>query len=66
VFVDGKKGGDTCAVRPLACPTFKKMVIDYIEQRYGHGGAGQTGGRIALQNSAQPPIVHRERQDRPR
>src|ERR1700693_3849788 len=40
VFVDGKK------VATLRGPTlttdFKAMVIDYIERRYGHGGAGRT------------------------
>src|SRR5580704_5905773 len=40
VFVDGKK---VATLRgPTVAADFKKMVIDYIEQRYGHGGAGQT------------------------
>src|ERR1041384_6875360 len=40
VFIDGKKAA------PLRGPTlaadFKNMVIDYIERRYGTGGAGRT------------------------
>src|SRR6187401_1739379 len=40
VFIDGKKAvtlrGSTVAA------DFKKMVIDYIERRFGHGGAGRT------------------------
>jgi (E)-4-hydroxy-3-methylbut-2-enyl-diphosphate synthase len=40
VFIDGKK---VATLRgPTVAADFKKMVIDYIEQRYGHGGAGQT------------------------
>jgi (E)-4-hydroxy-3-methylbut-2-enyl-diphosphate synthase len=40
VFVDGKK---VATLRGATVATdFKKMVIDYIEQRYGHGSAGQT------------------------
>src|SRR5436305_4686905 len=40
VFIDGKKAvtlrGATVAAE------FKQMVIDYIERRFGHGGAGRT------------------------
>ena len=40
VFVDGKK---VATLRgPTVAADFKKMVIDYIENRYGHGSAGQT------------------------
>ena len=40
VFIDGKK---VATLRgPTVAADFKKMVIDYIEQRYGSGGAGQT------------------------
>jgi (E)-4-hydroxy-3-methylbut-2-enyl-diphosphate synthase len=40
VFVDGKKVATLRGATVAA--DFKKMVIDYIEQRYGHGSAGQT------------------------
>jgi len=40
VFIDGKKVATLRGATVAA--DFKKMVIDYIEQRYGHGGAGQT------------------------
>jgi (E)-4-hydroxy-3-methylbut-2-enyl-diphosphate synthase len=40
VFVDGKKVATLRGATVAA--DFKKMVIDYIEQRYGRGGAGQT------------------------
>src|ERR1700757_87554 len=40
VFVDGKKVATLRGATVAA--DFKKMVIDYIEQRYGHSGAGQT------------------------
>jgi (E)-4-hydroxy-3-methylbut-2-enyl-diphosphate synthase len=40
VFVDGKKVATLRGATVAA--DFKKMVIDYIEQRYGNGGAGQT------------------------
>jgi (E)-4-hydroxy-3-methylbut-2-enyl-diphosphate synthase len=40
VFVDGKKVATLRGATVAA--DFKKMVIDYIEQRYGHGGAGRT------------------------
>jgi (E)-4-hydroxy-3-methylbut-2-enyl-diphosphate synthase len=40
VFVDGKKVATLRGATVAA--DFKKMVIDYIERRYGHGGAGQT------------------------
>jgi (E)-4-hydroxy-3-methylbut-2-enyl-diphosphate synthase len=40
VFVDGKK---TVTLRgPTVAADFKQMVIDYIERRYGVGGAGRT------------------------
>src|ERR1700726_4306220 len=40
VFVDGKKVATLRGATVAA--DFKKMVIDYIERRYGHGGAGRT------------------------
>jgi (E)-4-hydroxy-3-methylbut-2-enyl-diphosphate synthase len=40
VFVDGKKVATLRGATVAA--DFKKMVIDYIEQRYGSGGAGRT------------------------
>jgi (E)-4-hydroxy-3-methylbut-2-enyl-diphosphate synthase len=40
VFVDGQKVATLRGATVAA--DFKKMVIDYIERRYGHGGAGQT------------------------
>jgi (E)-4-hydroxy-3-methylbut-2-enyl-diphosphate synthase len=40
VFVDGKKVATLRGATVAA--DFKKMVIDYIEQRYGHGSAGRT------------------------
>ncbi len=40
VFIDGKKVATLRGATVAA--DFKKMVIDYIEQRYGHAGAGQT------------------------
>jgi (E)-4-hydroxy-3-methylbut-2-enyl-diphosphate synthase len=40
VFVDGKKVATLRGATVAA--DFKKMVIDYIENRYGHGSAGQT------------------------
>jgi (E)-4-hydroxy-3-methylbut-2-enyl-diphosphate synthase len=40
VFIDGKKVATLRGATVAA--DFKKMVIDYIEQRYGHGSAGQT------------------------
>ncbi len=40
VFVDGKKV--TTLRGATVAADFKKMVIDYIEQRYGNGGAGRT------------------------
>jgi (E)-4-hydroxy-3-methylbut-2-enyl-diphosphate synthase len=40
VFVDGKKVATLRGATVAA--DFKKMVIDYIEQRYGQGRAGQT------------------------
>ncbi len=40
VFVDGKKVATLRGATVAA--DFKKMVIDYIEQRYGNSGAGQT------------------------
>jgi (E)-4-hydroxy-3-methylbut-2-enyl-diphosphate synthase len=40
VFIDGKK---VATLRgPTVAADFKKMVIDYIEQRYGHAGGRQT------------------------
>jgi (E)-4-hydroxy-3-methylbut-2-enyl-diphosphate synthase len=40
VFVDGKKVATLRGATVAA--DFKKMVIDYIENRYGHAGSGQT------------------------
>jgi len=40
VFIDGKK---VATLRgPTVAADFKQMVIDYIERRYGAGGAGRT------------------------
>jgi (E)-4-hydroxy-3-methylbut-2-enyl-diphosphate synthase len=40
VFVDGKK---SVTLRgPTVAADFKQMVIDYIDRRFGHGGAGRT------------------------
>jgi (E)-4-hydroxy-3-methylbut-2-enyl-diphosphate synthase len=40
VFIDGKKA--VTLRGPTVAEDFKAMVIDYIERRYGRGGAGQT------------------------
>ncbi len=40
VFIDGKKA--TTLRGPTLSADFKQMVIDYIENRYGTGGAGRT------------------------
>jgi hypothetical protein len=40
VFVDGKKVATLRGATVSA--DFKKMVIDYIERRYGQSGAGRT------------------------
>jgi (E)-4-hydroxy-3-methylbut-2-enyl-diphosphate synthase len=40
VFIDGKKAATLRGATVAA--DFKQMVIDYIERRYGHGGAGRT------------------------
>jgi (E)-4-hydroxy-3-methylbut-2-enyl-diphosphate synthase len=40
VFIDGKKA--VTLRGPTVAQDFKKLVIDYIERRYGAGGAGQT------------------------
>src|ERR1700752_3946411 len=40
VFIDGKKA--VTLRGPTVAADFKKMVIDYIEKRYGAAGAGQT------------------------
>ena len=40
VFIDGKK---SVTLRgPTVAADFKQMVIDYIERRFGHAGAGRT------------------------
>jgi (E)-4-hydroxy-3-methylbut-2-enyl-diphosphate synthase len=40
VFVDGKK---SVTLRgPTVAADFKQMVIEYIDRRFGHGGAGRT------------------------
>jgi (E)-4-hydroxy-3-methylbut-2-enyl-diphosphate synthase len=40
VFIDGKKAATLRG--PTLAADFKSMVIDYIERRYGQGGAGRT------------------------
>ncbi len=40
VFIDGKKAATLRG--PTLSADFKQMVIDYIERRYGTGGAGRT------------------------
>ena len=40
VFIDGKKA--VTLRGPTVSADFQKLVIDYIERRYGAGGAGQT------------------------
>src|SRR5499426_2724107 len=40
VFVDGKKAATLRG--PTVAADFKQMVIDYIDRRFGHGGAGRT------------------------
>ena len=40
VFIDGKKAATLRG--PTVAADFKQMVIDYIERRYGTGGAGRT------------------------
>ena len=40
VFIDGKKAATLRG--PTLTADFKTMVIDYIERRYGQGGAGRT------------------------
>ncbi|HEY2136052.1 MAG TPA: flavodoxin-dependent (E)-4-hydroxy-3-methylbut-2-enyl-diphosphate synthase [Xanthobacteraceae bacterium] len=40
VFIDGKKAATLRG--PTVAADFKTMVIDYIERRYGTGGAGRT------------------------
>jgi (E)-4-hydroxy-3-methylbut-2-enyl-diphosphate synthase len=40
VFIDGKKA--VTLRGPTVAADFQKMVIDYIERRFGHGGAGRT------------------------
>jgi len=40
VFIDGKKVATLRGATVAA--EFKQMVIDYIERRFGHGGAGRT------------------------
>ncbi len=40
VFIDGKKAATLRG--PTLAADFKAMVIDYIERRYGTGGAGRT------------------------
>ena len=39
VFIDGKKA--VTLRGPTVAADFKKMVIEYIEKRYGAGGAGR-------------------------
>src|SRR5215813_4199902 len=40
VFIDGKKA--VTLRGPTVAADFKQMVIDYIDRRFGHGGAGRT------------------------
>ena len=40
VFIDGKKAVTLRGATVAA--DFKQMVIDYIERRFGHGGAGRS------------------------
>ena len=40
VFIDGKKAMTLRG--PTVAADFKQLVIDYIERRFGHGGAGRT------------------------
>jgi len=40
VFIDGKKAATLRG--PTLAADFKNMVVDYIERRYGQGGAGRT------------------------
>jgi (E)-4-hydroxy-3-methylbut-2-enyl-diphosphate synthase len=40
VFIDGKKA--VTLRGPTVAAEFKQMVIDYIDRRFGHGGAGRT------------------------
>jgi (E)-4-hydroxy-3-methylbut-2-enyl-diphosphate synthase len=40
VFIDGKKAGTLRG--PTVSADFQKLVIDYIERRFGSGGAGRT------------------------
>ena len=40
VFIDGKKA--VTLRGPTVAAEFKQMVIDYIDRRFGHGGAGWT------------------------
>jgi (E)-4-hydroxy-3-methylbut-2-enyl-diphosphate synthase len=40
VFIDGKKA--VTLRGPTVADDFKTMVIDYIEKRYGKGGAGRS------------------------
>jgi (E)-4-hydroxy-3-methylbut-2-enyl-diphosphate synthase len=40
VFIDGKKAATLRG--PTLAADFKTMVVDYIERRYGIGGAGRT------------------------
>jgi hypothetical protein len=46
VFIDGKK---SVTLRSLTVVVdFKQMVIDYIDRRFGHGGAGRTAAEWGL------------------
>jgi (E)-4-hydroxy-3-methylbut-2-enyl-diphosphate synthase len=40
VFIDGKKA--VTLRGPTVAADFQKLVIDYIERRFGSGGAGRT------------------------
>ena len=40
VFIDGKKAMTLRG--PTVAADFQKIVVDYIEQRFGSGGAGRT------------------------
>jgi (E)-4-hydroxy-3-methylbut-2-enyl-diphosphate synthase len=63
VFIDGKKAVTLRGATVAA--DFKRRVIDYIERRFGHGGAG----RSAAEKAKRPPFNEgriRREEERPR
>src|SRR5437016_3186087 len=46
VFIDGKKA--VTLRGPTVAADFKQMVVDYIERRFGHGGAGRTAAEQGM------------------